>query len=76
MPLYLIKITARREDSRISTIKDEVIQELPPDPHYWDAAAKILFKQMVDDGIFSPNADLRVNDGTPPRPETRLISRG
>lgn len=51
MPLYLIKVTAKREGGQIFTAREEAVQELPPDPHYWDAAAKVFLDQMIAEGL-------------------------
>ncbi|GEA17532.1 hypothetical protein [Moorella sp. E306M] len=75
MPLYLIRVTAKREGSQISTAREEVVQELPPDSHYWDAAAKVFLDQMIAEGLLpGPEQNQPREVATYNEPECRRVS--
>lgn len=47
MSVYLLKVTGKREKEKPVTVSREIIGELPPDPHYWDAITEFLPAQGV-----------------------------
>lgn len=51
MPIHLIKVTARRDRNKITTVSREIIDTLPDDPHYYDPLCDLLLKKMVRDGV-------------------------
>jgi len=60
MPVYLLKVTGKREKEKPVTVSREIIGELPPDPHYWDAITEFLLKRMEEDGwLPQPACNLR-----------------
>ncbi|MGI9861345.1 hypothetical protein SDD30_08170 [Moorella naiadis] len=49
--MYLLKITAKREGRKLSTISEEIIEEIPDDPYYLDTIAEVCFNHMQKLGL-------------------------
>ncbi len=52
--MVLLRVTAERTAKGLVVRSREVVEEVPDDPHYWDAISDFLLARMERDGILTP----------------------